>query len=50
VKTCVEACGGTVACRNLEPRGFEVSLRLQAAGSLRVSEATPTRTDRAESP
>ncbi len=31
VKTCVEACGGRVACRNREPRGFEVSLVLPIA-------------------
>ncbi len=30
VKTCVESCGGTVACRNLEPAGLEVAIRLQA--------------------
>jgi two-component system, OmpR family, sensor histidine kinase CpxA len=29
VKTCIEACGGAVACRNLEPAGFEVTIRLQ---------------------
>jgi two-component system sensor histidine kinase CpxA len=29
VKTCIEACGGAVACRNLEPAGFEVMIRLQ---------------------
>ena len=31
VKTCVEACGGRVTCRNREPRGFEVSLFLAVA-------------------
>jgi two-component system sensor histidine kinase CpxA len=31
VKTCVDACGGTATARNLEPRGFEVRLRLPAA-------------------
>ncbi len=30
VKTCVESCGGTVSCRNLSPRGFEVTIRLGA--------------------
>jgi two-component system, OmpR family, sensor histidine kinase CpxA len=30
VKTCVESCGGAVSCRNLEPSGLEVTLRLQA--------------------
>jgi two-component system, OmpR family, sensor histidine kinase CpxA len=29
VKTCVESCGGVVSCRNLEPAGFEVAIRLQ---------------------
>lgn len=28
VKGCVEACGGTVACRNRKPRGLEVAIRL----------------------
>jgi two-component system sensor histidine kinase CpxA len=28
VKNCVEACGGTVHCRNLQPRGFEVRMEL----------------------
>jgi len=31
VKTCVEACHGTVACRNRKPSGLEVELRLKAA-------------------
>lgn len=31
VKTCVEACGGAVSCRNLSPRGFEVELHLAVA-------------------
>jgi len=31
VKTLVEASGGTVSCRNLSPRGLEVSIRLRAA-------------------
>jgi len=30
VRTCIEACGGTVACRNRTPRGLEVLIRLQA--------------------
>lgn len=34
VKTCVEACGGRVACRNREPRGFEVNFFLTAAQEL----------------
>lgn len=28
VKTCVEACGGSVSCRNRKPAGFEVLLKL----------------------
>ncbi|HEY3864443.1 MAG TPA: HAMP domain-containing sensor histidine kinase [Verrucomicrobiae bacterium] len=31
VKTCVESCGGTVTCRNLEQGGLEVAMNLQAA-------------------
>jgi two-component system sensor histidine kinase CpxA len=31
VKTCVELCGGSVSCRNRQPTGLEVILRLQAA-------------------
>jgi two-component system sensor histidine kinase CpxA len=31
VKKCIEACGGTVACRNLAPRGLAVEVRLPAA-------------------
>ncbi len=34
VKTCVESCGGTVRCRNLQPRGFEVALRFSPAESV----------------
>jgi two-component system, OmpR family, sensor histidine kinase CpxA len=30
VKTCIESCGGGVSCRNLEPAGLEVTIRLQA--------------------
>lgn len=30
VRTCVEACGGTVGCRNRVPRGLEVTIRLRA--------------------
>jgi two-component system sensor histidine kinase CpxA len=29
VKTCVESCGGAVSCRNLEPSGLEVTMRLK---------------------
>nr|WP_320133453.1 HAMP domain-containing sensor histidine kinase [uncultured Holophaga sp.] len=32
VKTCVESCHGTLSVRNLEPRGFAVTLRLLTAG------------------
>jgi two-component system sensor histidine kinase CpxA len=31
VRTCMEACGGQVSCRNRSPRGFEVELLLAAA-------------------
>lgn len=31
VKTCIESCGGTVACRNRQPSGLEVSVRLRMA-------------------
>jgi two-component system, OmpR family, sensor histidine kinase CpxA len=31
VRTCVEACGGTVACRNRKPSGLEVVIRLDVA-------------------
>lgn len=31
VKTGVEACGGTVTCDNLQPRGFQVEINLPAA-------------------
>ncbi len=30
VKTCVETCQGTVRCRNRQPKGLEVTLRLPA--------------------
>ena len=33
VKTCVEACGGTVACQNRQPKGFEVLLTFPSAPS-----------------
>ncbi|MFH2066448.1 MAG: HAMP domain-containing sensor histidine kinase [Pseudomonadota bacterium] len=29
VKTCIETCEGTVAAKNLQPRGFEVMIRLR---------------------
>jgi two-component system sensor histidine kinase CpxA len=31
VRRCIEACGGTVRCRNREPHGLEVEIRLSAA-------------------
>ena len=31
VKSCVTACGGSVSCRNLQPSGFAVTVRLPAA-------------------
>jgi two-component system sensor histidine kinase CpxA len=31
VKSCVEACGGRVSCKNLTPKGLEVSLVLASA-------------------
>ena len=31
VKTCIESCRGTVSCRNRQPSGLEVALRLQSA-------------------
>jgi two-component system sensor histidine kinase CpxA len=32
VRSCVEACNGTVRCRNRRPSGLEVEIRLPAAG------------------
>ncbi len=34
VRDCVEACGGTVHCRNRQPVGFEVQITVPAAPSL----------------
>ena len=31
VRSCIEACGGSVRCRNREPHGLEVEIRLRAA-------------------
>jgi len=31
VRTCIEACGGAVDCRNRKPSGFEVLIRMRAA-------------------
>jgi two-component system sensor histidine kinase CpxA len=33
VKSCVEACGGTVSCRNVQPHGFEVRVQLLPASA-----------------
>ena len=32
VRSCVQACGGSVSLRNAAPRGLEVAIRLRAAG------------------
>lgn len=37
VKTCVEACGGTVRCRNRRPSGLEVVLELRNADPVKSS-------------
>jgi two-component system sensor histidine kinase CpxA len=31
VKTCIESCKGSVTCRNRQPSGLEVAIRLKAA-------------------
>jgi two-component system sensor histidine kinase CpxA len=31
VRTCIEACGGTVECRNRSPKGLEVEIKLPIA-------------------
>jgi two-component system sensor histidine kinase CpxA len=31
VKSCIEACGGTIDCRNRKPNGLEFSITLQSA-------------------
>ena len=33
VKSCIEACGGRVAVKNLEPRGLEVTIFLRETGN-----------------
>jgi signal transduction histidine kinase len=33
VRNVAEACGGAVSCRNLTPRGFEVTIRLPSASA-----------------
>lgn len=34
VKTCLEACGGRVTAKNLQPRGFEIAFTLKPASSI----------------
>jgi len=46
VKTCIETCGGEVSCRNLDPHGFEVSLRLAAVPDAAARIAEGDRGDR----
>ena len=41
VRTCVEACGGAVLCRNRHPHGLEVVLRLDAAKAPATLPARP---------
>lgn len=36
VRTCMESCGGSVTCRNLTPKGFQVDLRLPIAVGAQV--------------
>jgi two-component system sensor histidine kinase CpxA len=31
VQTCIEACGGTIHCRNRSPKGLEVEIKLPIA-------------------
>ena len=33
VKTCIEACGGKVTAKNLEPKGFEIAFILKSVDS-----------------
>lgn len=42
VRTCTEACGGTVTCRNRSPHGLEVELRF-AMSSTKVPALTPAK-------
>jgi two-component system sensor histidine kinase CpxA len=39
VRSCVEACKGSVRCRNLAPSGLEVEIRLPAAAGIPASSA-----------
>jgi hypothetical protein len=41
VKTCIESCRGTVACRNRRPSGLEVELRLEAAANPKAEGRNP---------
>jgi two-component system sensor histidine kinase CpxA len=40
VKTCVESCGGTVFCRNRQPHGLDVVIRLNRANAPAGDEVT----------
>ncbi len=40
VKTCVEACRGRVAVRNIEPHGLAVTIELERAGSGQLGEGS----------
>ncbi|MBY0505449.1 MAG: HAMP domain-containing histidine kinase [Bryobacteraceae bacterium] len=42
VKSCVEACQGEIRCRNRQPTGLEVEIRLPAAPALKVGPPGPT--------
>jgi two-component system, OmpR family, sensor histidine kinase CpxA len=46
VRSCVEACGGAVSCRNRSPRGLEVAIRLARAQGRTSS--SPARTQLAD--
>lgn len=41
VKTCIETCRGSVTCRNRQPGGFEVIIRLRSPGKDAGKETTP---------
>ena len=42
VKTCVESCHGTVTCRNRQPTGLEVTIRLEKTPGADAETATRT--------
>ena len=44
VKTCIESCRGTVTCRNRQPSGFEVLIRLPGTAQDSVQSAAPAGT------